>query len=225
MPGSDQLSRPKHATASRGPGGEQSAAARQRAGVAAWIRSHRLLTALGGVVIVCCLAAVVLVGSSGGSGSGAARSRADSQAAQKADSSLNATRQAGKQPPTGPSAGELAVRTKGTAWFAGSGGKLLGAVNTDVGTLNKAIIASDHAAAEAAGAQLAKAAQSALGGKMPPVDAATYVKALQGFQRAGRDAVRGALTAAESAENVSELYIAKVTSALDEPSKKQPPGS
>jgi hypothetical protein len=211
----------KDAPAGRGRKGQQNDAASRRpaAAAAAWLGSHRLVGAIAAVVVVGCVVAAVLF-AGGGSGSSSAR-----QAALKAESRLNATRLAGKLPPTGPSAGELAASTKGSGWFAGSGGKRLDAVNADVGTLNKAAAAGNHAAVRTAGAELAHAARAALNGKMPPVDAGTYAAALDGFERAGNDAVLGAVAAALSAENVSELYIAKVTSALDEPSKRQPPGS
>jgi hypothetical protein len=220
MPRADQLTRAKHVPAGRGRRGQPNEAASRRpaAAAAAWLSDHRLAGSIAAVVVGCVVAAILIAG--GGGGSSGAR-----QAALKAESRLNATRLAGKLPPTGPSAGELAATTKGSGWFAGSGGKRLDAVNADVGTLNKAAAAGNHAAVRTAGAELAHAARAALNGKMPPVDAGTYAAALDGFERAGNDAVLGAVAAALSAENVSELYIAKVTSALDEPSKRQPPGS
>jgi hypothetical protein len=220
MPHADQLTRAKHAPAGRGRKRQQTGAASRRpaAAAGAWLGSHRLVVTIAAVVVGCVVAAVLIAG--GGSGSSRAR-----QAALRAESRLNATRLAGKLPPAGPPAGELAATTKGSGWYAGSGSKRLDAVNADVGTLNKAVAAGNQAAARTAGAALAQAARAALNGKMPPVDAGTYVAALDGFEQAGNDAGRGALAAALSAENVSELFIAKVTSALDEPSKKQPPGS
>jgi len=222
MPHADQLTRAKHAPAGRGRKGQQTEAGSRRpqAAAAAWLGSHRLVGAIAAVVVAGSVVAAVLIAGGGGGGSSPAR-----QAALKAESRLNATRLAGKLPPTGPSAGELAARTKGSGWFAGSGGRRLDAVNADVGMLNKAAVAGNQTAVRRAGTELAQAARAALNGKMPPVDAGTYVAALDGFERAGNDAVAGAVAAAQSAENVSELYIAKVTSALDEPSKKQPPGS
>jgi hypothetical protein len=223
MPHADQLTRAKHAPVGRGRKGQRGEADSRRqaaAAAAAWLRSHRLAGAIAAVVVVACVVAAVLIAGGGGGGSSPAR-----QAALKAESRLNATRLAGKLPPTGPSAGELAARTKGSGWFAGSGGRRLAAVNADVGALNKAAVAGNQAAVRRAGTELAQAARAALNGKMPPVDAGSYVAALDGFERAGNDAAAGAVAAAQSAENVSELYIAKVTSALDEPSKKQPPGS
>jgi hypothetical protein len=220
MPHTDQLTRAKHGPAGRGRSRlQKDAAARRAADAVAWLRSHRLVGAIAAVVVVGAVVAVVLTA---GGNSGLSPSR---QAALRAESRLNATRLAGKLPPTGPSAGELAARTKGSRWFAGSGGKRLQAVSTDVGLLNKAVAAGNQAAARTAGAELVQAARFALKGTMPPVDARIYVRALEGFKRAGNDARQGALTAALSAENVSELYIAKVTSALDAPSKKQPPGT
>jgi hypothetical protein len=221
MPRADQLTRAKHAPAGRGRTGQRNDAASRRRPLeaAAWLRSHWLVGAIAAVVVVGAVVAAVLM-TGGGSGSSAAR-----QAALRAESRLNATRLAGKLPPTGPSAGELAARTKGARWFAGSGGKRLDAVDADVSLLNKAAAAGNQAAVRAVGAKLVQAARTALNGKMPPVDAGTYVRALDGFRRAGNDARQGAVTAALSAENVSELYLAKVTSALDGPSKNQPPGS
>jgi hypothetical protein len=220
-PRAGQLTSATDAPAGRGRKGQQDEAASRRpaAAAAAWLGSHRLAGVIAVVAVVGGVVAAVLI-AGGGSGSSVAR-----QAALKAESRLNATRLAGKLPPTGPSAGELAARTKGSGWFAGSGSRRMDAVNADVGALNKAAAAGNQAAVRTAGAELAQAARAALNGTMPPVDAGTYVTALDGFERAGNDAARGALAAAESAENVSELYIAKVTSALDEPSKKQPPGS
>ena len=222
MPHADQLTRARHAPAGRGRKGERSEAdsQRPRAAAAAWLGSHRIAGAIAAVVVAGCVVAAVLIAGGGSGGSSLAR-----QAALKAESRLNATRLAGKLPPTGPPAGELAARTKGSGWFAGSGGRRLDAVSADVGALNKAAVAGNQAAMRRAGAELARAARAALNGKMPPVDAGVYVAALDGFERAGNDAALGAVAAAQSAENVSELYIAKVTSALDEPSKRQPPGS
>jgi hypothetical protein len=221
MPRADQLTSATHAPVGRGRKGEPNEAASRRptAAAAAWLGSHRLVGSLAVVVVAGGVVAAVLI-AGGGGGSSQAR-----QAALKAESRLNATRLAGKLPPTGPSAGELAARTKGSGWLAGSGSKRLDVVNADVGALNKAAAAGNQAAVRRAGAELAQAARAALNGKMPPVDAGTYIAALDGFERAGNDAALGAVAAAESAENVSELYIAKVTSALDEPSNRQPPGS
>jgi hypothetical protein len=220
MPHADQLTRAKHAPAGRRRKAQQTEAASRRpaAAATAWLGSHRLVVAIAAVVVGCVVAVIVITG--GGGGSSQAR-----QAALKAESRLNASRLAGKLPPTGPPAGELAARTKGSGWLAGSGGRRLDAVNADVGTLNKAAVAGNQAAVRAAGAKLAQAARAALNGKMPPADAGIYVAALDGFERAGNDAGLGAVAAAMSAENLSELYIAKVTSALDQPSRKQPPGT
>ncbi len=229
MPRADQLTRAKHALPDQGRNGQQNGVASRRpaAAAAAWLRSHRLAGAIAAVAVAVVVAgsvvAVVLT-AGGGSRSSSAMSAAR-RAALQAESRLNASRLAGKLPPTGPSAGELAARTKGSGWYAGSGGKLFAAVSADIGSLNKAAAAGNQAAVRTAGADLARAALAALNGKMPPVDVGTYVAALDGFERAGNDATRGALSAALSAENVSELYVAKVTSALDEPSKKQPAGT
>ena len=120
-----------------------------------------------------------------------------------------------------PSAPALPAVTKGAKWMTGSAGKLLAAVNIDLGKLSAAQRARQHDAAKSAGAQLAADVKVALGGPMPPVDATIYRAGLNDLGKAGtqissgNSSRSGALLAAANAD------ITKVTAAANPPASVQ----
>jgi hypothetical protein len=160
-----------------------------------WARGHLVLVAVLGVVIVGLVAlTVVAFGGSGNPPSNPVGSTA-----------------AGAQAAT--------VQTKGSKWLAGSEAKALSAVTTDLARVMTAERSGSHgAAAKAAGAQLAADATTALGGPMPPVDAAAYQRALQDLKAAGTSAAGGTFgPKAAGLLAAGQAGIMKVTAAADMP--------
>jgi hypothetical protein len=112
-------------------------------------------------------------------------------------------------------AAEQAILAKDGKWLTGPAGKLLSTVNADLGRLTKAQLAGEHNAAKSAGTRLAVAAKAALGGPMPPVDAALYRVALTDLGKAGTNAAAGNFTAAKSPQTAGTAVLAMVTAATD----------
>jgi hypothetical protein len=112
-------------------------------------------------------------------------------------------------------AAEQAILAKDGKWLTGPAGKLLGTVNADLGRLTKAQLAREHNAAKSAGARLAVAAKAALGGPMPPVDAALYRVALTDLGKAGTNAAAGDFAAAKSPQTAGTAVLAMVIAATD----------
>ena len=69
--------------------------------------------------------------------------------------------------------------TGGARWLTGPAGKLLTALDADVGRLGAALRAGQSGAAGRAGARLAADARAALDGPAPPADAGIYRSALE----------------------------------------------
>jgi hypothetical protein len=113
--------------------------------------------------------------------------------------------------------------TKGGKWLGGSDTKLLAAVNTDLGKVLAAEEAGRQGAARAAGSRLATAASTALGGPMPPVDAAAYRTAMKDLETVGDDAASGKYADATHLLTVGELNLMKVTAAADAPVPQKTP--
>jgi len=90
-----------------------------------------------------------------------------------------------------PSAAVLPATTKGAKWLTGSAGKLLAAVNVDLGKLSAAQRAGQSGVAKSAGAQLAADVQAALGGPMPPVYATIYRAGLTDLAKVGTQVSSG----------------------------------
>jgi hypothetical protein len=84
-----------------------------------------------------------------------------------------------------------------------------------VGKVSAAERAGRPSAAKAAGTQLAAAAEAALKGPMPPVDAAAYQSALKRLEAAGRYVASGKSGKATKLLNTGEIGIMKVTAAAD----------
>lgn len=112
--------------------------------------------------------------------------------------------------------------TGGARWLTGRAGKLLTALNADIGRLAAARRADDHHAAESAGARLATDARAALDGPRPPADARAYQSALRDFERAGTDIASRKYGAASHLIAAGNVGITKVTSAannIDRPAR------
>jgi hypothetical protein len=104
--------------------------------------------------------------------------------------------------------------TKGSKWLADA--RPLTVVNADLGKVLAAQHAGNRAAARTAGARLAADAGTALGGAMPPLDAAVYRSALQDLKAAGVD-VAGGQSGQKAAQllRAGEAGLMKVTAAAD----------
>jgi hypothetical protein len=116
---------------------------------------------------------------------------------------------------------ETTAVTKGAKWLTGPAGKLLAAVNADIGRLSTAETAAKQGAAKIAGTQLAGDAKAALDGPMPPADAKVYRSALKDFVTAGTSAASGDFNKAKRLSQVGMIGITEVTAAADRPPKKQ----
>jgi hypothetical protein len=126
----------------------------------------------------------------------------------------------GRHPASAPAAApQLAATTRGARWITGPGGKLLNAVDADLGRLAVSERAGKRGLARSAGSQLAAAAGAALSGPMPPASAKIYRSALTGFERAGRYIAHGEFNRASTLLNAGENDIVKVTSAANHPAK------
>ncbi len=164
-----------------------------------WVREHVLLAALVPAVIVVAAVAIVVVTSLGG------------KPAHTSHSSTASVQSA------------VAV-TKGDRWVAGSAGKLLTAVNTDIGKLSAAQRAGQQAAAKAAGARLASAARTALAGPMPPEAARLYRSALNDLESAGTMSTSGNFSKAGPLLNAGQAKITKVTALVNRTAPVAAPG-
>jgi hypothetical protein len=120
-----------------------------------------------------------------------------------------------------PSAPVLPAVTQGAKWMTGPAGKLLAAVNVDLGKLSAALRAGQHNAAKNAGALLAADAQTALGGPMPPVDAAIYRTGLNDLGKAGTQISRGIPGPPGAVLAAGNDDIIKVTAAVNPPALAQ----
>jgi len=114
-----------------------------------------------------------------------------------------------------PSAATLPPVTKGAKWVTGSAGKLLATVNTDVGKLSAAQRSGQRDAEKSAAAQLAADVKTALGGPMPPVDAAIYRVGLNDLAKAGTDVSSGNASQARALLAAGNGNITKVTAAAN----------
>ena len=113
--------------------------------------------------------------------------------------------------------------TRGSKWLAGSGARLLTAVNADLGKVSAAEHAGSQAAARAAGARLAADAAVALRGPMPPVDAKVYRSALKDLKAAGSYEAGGDFREAARLLAAGQAGIMKVTAAADRPVRGKTP--
>jgi len=116
---------------------------------------------------------------------------------------------------------QTTVVPKGAKWLTGPAGKLLSAVNADIGRLSTAETAGKQGAAKIAGTQLAGDAKAALDGPMPPAAATVYQSALKDFVTAGTSAANGDFSKAKRLSQVGMIGITEVTAAADRPPKKQ----
>ena len=165
---------------------------------ASWARRHRPLAGLAAALIVAtAIAATVIVSNSGRGGGSSARP--------------------GQPLSSTAPAPQAATVTGGARWLTGRAGKLLAAVNSDLGTLSAAERAGRHDAAKQAGRQLAADARAALSGPMPPVRAGDYRSALAELQRAGAYAAGGDAGRATPLLMTGGLHIARVAAALNTP--------
>jgi hypothetical protein len=164
-----------------------------------WIRRHRIVAAAALVLVVAVAAGLTdgIMGAGGGPG----------HPARLAAPPLPAE----------------AATTRGARWLTGRAGRLLQAVNTDVGRLSATERAGSRAAAQAAGTQLAAAARAARRGPMPPVDKKLYRSALNDLRKSGSYAARGKFDKSRTLLPTGENGLTKVTAAVDNPGKKSAP--
>lgn len=197
-----------------------------RTSCAAWVRAHKLLAMLIPVLVIALAVGATLASSGGGSaGSTAAGSGGgtDSVAASTGAGTSNAVKGSGSSHGGGKAAGsgkqvhvptQPAV-TKGEKWLTGPAGKLLSAVNTDVGKISADQRAGMGGAAKSLGALLSADARAALAGPMPPVRAAVYRAALEDFEQVGEAAAGGTFGKAASLLTTANLDIMSVTTAAN----------
>ncbi|MGD0245246.1 MAG: hypothetical protein ABSB59_33665 [Streptosporangiaceae bacterium] len=92
---------------------------------------------------------------------------------------------ASRLPAASKSAVVLPATTKGAKWLTGPAGKLLAAVNIDLGKLGAAQRAGQPGVVKGVGVRLAADTKAALGGPMPPADATIYRVGLNNLRKAG----------------------------------------
>ena len=105
--------------------------------------------------------------------------------------------------------------TTGEKWITGPAGKLLSAVNTDVGKISADQRAGNGNAAKDLGALLTADAKAALDGPMPPVRTAVYRAALEDFEQIGNDTASGNFGKTSSLLTTANLDIMSVTTAAN----------
>jgi hypothetical protein len=165
-----------------------------------WVGAHKVTAALLSVLVVAALAIGIFLAVGGSGGTPATTTASTSHRA-------------------GPTfiLPETAAATKGAKWLTGPAGKLLTAVNADIGKLSTAERAGKQDAAKIAGTQLATDAKAALNGPMPPVDAKVYQSALEALVRAGTSAANGNLSKVAHPLNVGLTGITEVTATANRP--------
>ncbi len=129
-----------------------------------------------------------------------------------------ATHRAATHPATAGQTAPVATAA-GARWLAGPAGKLLTALNADVGRLGAALRAGQHGAAGRAGARIAADARAALDGPAPPADAGSYRSALREIERAGNDIVSRKYDQASRLIATGNIRITKVTGAANNPTR------
>ena len=159
--------------------------------VISWARQHMILAITLPVLFTAVAAGVIVSVSSGG--------------------------KTGSATPAAVTAPVEAAVTGGAKWLAGPAGKLLAAVNADLGRLNHAERAGRRSAEQSAGGQLATDAKAALAGPMPPTRARIFRSALRDLARAGTQAARGDFTPVGRLLSTGITSISKVTAAADAP--------
>jgi len=165
---------------------------------ASWARRHLPLAGLAAALIVAAaIAATVIVSNNGRGGGTSARPGQPLSSTAPAPQAANVT--------------------GGARWLTGRAGKLLAAVNSDLGTLSAAERAGRRDAAKQAGRQLAADARAALSGPMPPAHARDYRSALAELQRAGAYAAGGDAGRAAPLLMTGGLHVARVAAAVNAP--------
>jgi len=164
-----------------------------------WARDHVLLAALVPALVLAVAIVIVITVSLGGKTTSAGR-------------------------PGAASAQSAVAVTKGDRWIAGPAGKLLRAVNADIGRLSTAERAGKRDTAKAAGTRLAADARAALLGPMPPVAAKLYKSALMDLERAGASTASGNFSKAGPMLNAGEVKITKVTAVVNRAAPVSEPG-
>jgi hypothetical protein len=198
------------------------------ASCAAWARTHKLLAALIPVLVIV-LAAGAAIASSGGGNAGTTAASSASSAGGTVGSAASGgagKSSAGKSGGSGHG-GSVAVAgkqvhvpvqpavTTGEKWLTGPAGKLLSAVNTDVGKISADQRAGNGNAAKSLGTLLITDAEAALDGPMPPVRAAAYRTALGDFEQIGRETVSGKFASTSSLLTTANIDVMRVTTAVN----------
>jgi hypothetical protein len=107
--------------------------------------------------------------------------------------------------------------TRAARWLGGPAGRLLSAVNADLGQLAVAERSGKPGPARLAGQRLTADAKAALLGPAPPLAARLYRAALAELERAGRGAAAGRLRAADASLRAGESTITKATAVANSP--------
>jgi hypothetical protein len=165
-----------------------------------WVGTHKVSAALLSALVLASAIGIILGVSSSGGGTTATTAASTSHRA-------------------GPTfvLPETAAVTKGAKWLTGPAGKLLTAVNGDIGRLSTAERAGKQGAAKIAGTQLATDAKAALDGPMPPADAKVYRSALEDLVRAGTSAATGDFSKVAHPLNAGLAGITEVTATANRP--------
>jgi len=192
-----------------------------------WVRAHKLLATLIPVLVIVLTVGAVIASSGGGktaataavSGGGKATSAASSGAGKSGAVALSGSSRRGGNTtgvgrPVHTEPTQPAV-TKGEKWVTGPAGKLLSAVNADVGKISADQRAGKGSKAKALGARLTADARAALNGPMPPVDTAVYRVALEDFEQIGKDTASGGFSKTSSLLTTANLDIVRVTTAAN----------
>jgi hypothetical protein len=114
--------------------------------------------------------------------------------------------------------------TRAARWLGGPAGRLLSAVDADLGRLAVAERSGRLRPARLAGLRLTADAKAALLGPAPPLAARLYRAALTDLERAGRSAAAGRLRAADASLRAGESTITRATAVANSPATAGAPG-
>jgi hypothetical protein len=207
----------------------------------AWARTHKLIATLIPVLVIVLAVGAAIASSGGGktgttaassasgkdssvagsgtAGSGTAGSGTIGSGAGKSGAAASSGSSHGGGSITGVGrpvhAPTQPAVTKGEKWVTGPAGKLLSAVNADVGKIGADQRAGKDRAAKDLGALLTADAKAALDGPMPPVDTAVYRTALEDFEQIGKDTASGNFSKTSSLLTTANLEIINVTTAAN----------
>jgi hypothetical protein len=134
-----------------------------------------------------------------------------------ASSPGRAVRHGTRHAPPAAAAPEVAGGTRAGRWLAGPAGRLLTAVDADLGRLSTARQAGQLATARLAGMRLSADARAALLGPAPPLAARLYRLALTELGRAGRRTAAGRFRAANLGLRAGQINLTRAVAAANSP--------